>query len=594
MDVGHDADVRVREPACSLRAADPRRAGADRRRQPHRPADVGDRRSCYAARARHRGASDAVGRTDSHPGRLGRGADERPIGDDGNAALALNLLGAQRGRCSGTPSSRTRPGRPTAAARSPTCCRSGWARRAASSSWSCCSLALWRGRRLGPVVDEPLPVVVRAAETTEGRARLYRRAEGARTGPPSSLRAATRPRLLAAARAAAGQRPTRPWWRRWPPGRGPAAGPTSPTSCTVPPPHDDAAPGRRWRPPSTRWRGRYAARRAMTDPQRAPTRATARAAPCSPLRGEVAKAVVGQDAAVSGLVVALLVPRARAARGRARHRPRRCWSARWPPRSTLDSTRRAVHPRPDARRRHRLAGLRRAHGRVPLPRRARSSPTCCSPTRSTARRPRPRRRCSRRWRSGRSRSTACRAPLPDPFIVARHAEPGRVRGHLPAARGPARPVPVQADGPLPDRATRRSPSCAGTPPGSTRTTSPAAGRRARSPGRPTSPPAARAVRARCRSRPRSSATSSTSCRATRQSPSLRLGVSPRGATALLPRRGPGRGCPDATSSRPTTSRRWPSRRCATASSCGPRPSSRASTADGVLDGSALGPVPVPR
>lgn len=35
--------------------------------------------------------------------------------------------------------------------------------------------ALWRARRLGPVVTERLPVVVRAAETVEGRARLYRR-----------------------------------------------------------------------------------------------------------------------------------------------------------------------------------------------------------------------------------------------------------------------------------------------------------------------------------------------------------------------------------------------------------------------------------
>ena len=32
---------------------------------------------------------------------------------------------------------------------------------------------LWRGRRLGPVVVEPLPVVVRAAEAVEGRGRLY-------------------------------------------------------------------------------------------------------------------------------------------------------------------------------------------------------------------------------------------------------------------------------------------------------------------------------------------------------------------------------------------------------------------------------------
>jgi len=36
--------------------------------------------------------------------------------------------------------------------------------------------ALWRGRRLGRLVTEPLPVVVRAGETTRGRGRLYRRA----------------------------------------------------------------------------------------------------------------------------------------------------------------------------------------------------------------------------------------------------------------------------------------------------------------------------------------------------------------------------------------------------------------------------------
>ncbi len=32
---------------------------------------------------------------------------------------------------------------------------------------------IWRGRRFGPLVFEPLPVVVKAAETAEGRARLY-------------------------------------------------------------------------------------------------------------------------------------------------------------------------------------------------------------------------------------------------------------------------------------------------------------------------------------------------------------------------------------------------------------------------------------
>ncbi|MDQ6874592.1 MAG: DUF4350 domain-containing protein, partial [Actinomycetota bacterium] len=56
-------------------------------------------------------------------------------------------------------------------------------------------LALWRGRRLGPVVTEPLPVVVRAAETVEGRARLYRRAR-ARDSTSDALREGARARLV--------------------------------------------------------------------------------------------------------------------------------------------------------------------------------------------------------------------------------------------------------------------------------------------------------------------------------------------------------------------------------------------------------------
>jgi hypothetical protein len=55
-------------------------------------------------------------------------------------------------------------------------------------------LVLWRGRRLGPAVTEPLPVVVRAAEVVEGHGRLYRRA-GARDRAAAALRAATLARL---------------------------------------------------------------------------------------------------------------------------------------------------------------------------------------------------------------------------------------------------------------------------------------------------------------------------------------------------------------------------------------------------------------
>ena len=55
---------------------------------------------------------------------------------------------------------------------------------------------LWRGRRLGGVVAEPLPVVVRSAETAEGRARLYR-AGRARGHAASILRTASTRRLAA-------------------------------------------------------------------------------------------------------------------------------------------------------------------------------------------------------------------------------------------------------------------------------------------------------------------------------------------------------------------------------------------------------------
>ncbi|MFE2052450.1 DUF4350 domain-containing protein [Streptomyces sp. NPDC059459] len=54
--------------------------------------------------------------------------------------------------------------------------------------------ALWRARRLGPLVPENLPVVIRASETVEGRARLYRKAN-ARDRAATALRSATRTRL---------------------------------------------------------------------------------------------------------------------------------------------------------------------------------------------------------------------------------------------------------------------------------------------------------------------------------------------------------------------------------------------------------------
>jgi hypothetical protein len=54
--------------------------------------------------------------------------------------------------------------------------------------------ALWRARRLGPLVPEGLPVAIRASETVEGRARLYRKAD-ARDRAATALRSTTRTHL---------------------------------------------------------------------------------------------------------------------------------------------------------------------------------------------------------------------------------------------------------------------------------------------------------------------------------------------------------------------------------------------------------------
>jgi hypothetical protein len=56
------------------------------------------------------------------------------------------------------------------------------------------ALVVWRGRRLGPLAHEPVPVSVKAVETTRNLGRLYRRA-GDRAHAAGVLRAAARTRL---------------------------------------------------------------------------------------------------------------------------------------------------------------------------------------------------------------------------------------------------------------------------------------------------------------------------------------------------------------------------------------------------------------
>lgn len=118
------------------------------------------------------------------------------LAERGNASLALQLLGSHRHLVWYLPSvSDPATGRDQD--------RSFLELLPAGWRWGLLQLAvaavltaLWRARRLGPLVPERLPVAVPAAETTEGRARLYQQAN-ARDQAAAVLRSATRTRVAA-------------------------------------------------------------------------------------------------------------------------------------------------------------------------------------------------------------------------------------------------------------------------------------------------------------------------------------------------------------------------------------------------------------
>lgn len=70
---------------------------------------------------------------------------------------------------------------------------SGWLWATLQLALAAVLAAVWRARRLGPVIAERLPVAIRASESTEGRARLHRKAN-ARDRAAASLRHAARTR----------------------------------------------------------------------------------------------------------------------------------------------------------------------------------------------------------------------------------------------------------------------------------------------------------------------------------------------------------------------------------------------------------------
>lgn len=89
----------------------------------------------------------------------------------GNAALALGLLGRDDALTWYTPIPGTPDAAPTLGTLAPPWVPSALVLLALVAV----AAGVWRGRRLGPLVVERMPVVVRAAETTEGRARLAAR-----------------------------------------------------------------------------------------------------------------------------------------------------------------------------------------------------------------------------------------------------------------------------------------------------------------------------------------------------------------------------------------------------------------------------------
>ncbi|MEU6061622.1 DUF4350 domain-containing protein [Streptomyces sp. NPDC047097] len=192
------APVTTLRPSCALPAA--KRAG---------PVDLGGRLYtteatgsvlCYPSD----GAAASLARVDSPAGGetvlLGSGdlLRNEHLDAEGNASLALQLLGSRTHLTWYLPSlddptavgERADDGSDSFLELIP----SGWLWGTLQLALAAALAALWRARRLGPLVTERLPAVVHASETTEGLARLYRKTD-ARDRAAAVLRAATRDRL---------------------------------------------------------------------------------------------------------------------------------------------------------------------------------------------------------------------------------------------------------------------------------------------------------------------------------------------------------------------------------------------------------------
>ncbi|GGY07640.1 DUF4350 domain-containing protein [Streptomyces anandii] len=116
------------------------------------------------------------------------------LDQQGNASLALQLLGSRAHLVWYLPSLSDASAPDTGRRGFFDLLPSGWLWGTLQLFVAAALAALWRARRLGPLVPEKLPVAIRASETVEGRARLYRKAN-ARDRAATALRSTTRTRL---------------------------------------------------------------------------------------------------------------------------------------------------------------------------------------------------------------------------------------------------------------------------------------------------------------------------------------------------------------------------------------------------------------
>lgn len=181
-------DVAVRQPECTVAAAVA--AGDARLGGIVYHATLSGVRSCYQGtllQVPHQGGGTVT--------LLGAGdpLTNDEISENGDAALSMRLLGRNPRLVWYLPST-SDPALDTVKLSFYDLIPDGWRFGVLQLGIAAAVIALWRARRLGPVVTEPLPVVVRSAETTEGRARLYRRS-GSADHAGDILREAARARL---------------------------------------------------------------------------------------------------------------------------------------------------------------------------------------------------------------------------------------------------------------------------------------------------------------------------------------------------------------------------------------------------------------